>query len=86
MSETISEEITPEEARRILQSIFDYCEGKASIEQEELKGLGGLLVVQWLVLFPVLVEMCGSEENAKIQIRQMKELFKMGTAPTNTRQ
>ena len=86
MSETISAEITPEEARKVLQSIFDHCEGKVEIEPEELGGLGGLLVVQWRVLAPVLIEMCGSEEAAVVRVKQLKKLFEMGSAPTNTRQ
>ncbi len=86
MSETHSEEISPEEARRILQSAIDFCEGKSTPEEGELGRLGLLFVEKWRVLAPVLVEMCGSEEAALIRVKQLKKLFEMGSAPTNTRQ
>lgn len=84
MSETQLEEISPEEARKALQSVIDHCEGRVNIGQEELKGLGALFVLKWRTLAPILVEMCGSEDAALVQVRQMKAQFKIRDASTDT--
>lgn len=86
MSETHSEEISPEEARETLQLIIDYCEGRVSIGEEELSGLGALLVLKWRSIAPILIEMCGSEEAALARVKQLRIMVKMGNAPTNTKQ
>lgn len=80
----MGEPLSKTEARSVVERAIELAEGRANPEPGELAQIGVRFVLDWQVLFPELVAICGSEEAALARVKLMKELVAMGVADTQT--